>query len=668
MATTTPGANAEKLTLQWAPNPLDPRQGAAARSPVGPTLILGGPGTGKSHTLVARAAALIAAGADNRGIVAFATTSRKAEHFAVTLSDVPEVGDLAREVQIQTFHSYVSRFTRLVGAQMLGISPDYSLWDRQKSLQVLKGLADAGHVVGGRRLNPKETARLFDWHCLNRARGDQPDIPAEDGLWHQRIKEYTAEKRRQNALDFHDLTDVTRNTLQNHPDLLKGLRQTLAQHLLIDDFQDATPAQYAVFRLLAGTQGSITVASDPNSSFRSRHGSDRSLAQLFVMDHHGVVHHSLPINHRAQEHVAHLGTALLDSDEMSGLRPYRQGPIRPPGELPRLIVHHGPVVRLDGFVLDEVERLFDAGQYQWNDIAFLYADAKVGNRIATSMSARRIPHFEPGRALPETAPDRAIVENLLALIVNPRDMMALQNAVKAGLSNNQQEKAATRLDTVLEISRLHGIDLLDAAHRVALGTGVNSVFAKRLLSVADTGRVLKAELANCPADTGNIISLAYRQFRDCGTSERMPRPSSDLQRLFAIAAHLAQPDDPLKTQIITLLDQLATADDPLLRSTLLRDPNQVEEGITLTTFAQSQGHEWPVVVLLDCVDDVMPGRSADGDKELLQEAQRLFYSAVTRAKDRIYVTCPVYDASLQGPKHPSRFFAPLEPFLYRQNP
>ena len=274
MATTTPGANAEKLTLQWAPtNPLDPRQGAAARSPVGPTLILGGPGTGKSHTYMGGGAVFRLAGkvpptleelrkkaqyqpanggaclhgANPKKIVnisgpscrvdcrrrrqprhpsvAFATTSRKAEHFAVTLSDVPEVGDLAREVQIQTFHSYVSRFTRLVGAQMLGISPDYSLWDRQKSLQVLKGLADAGHVVGGRRLNPKETAaRLFDsgsWHCLNRARGDQPDIPAEDGLWHQRIKEYTAEKRRQNALDFHDLTDVTRNTLQNHPLRLK---------------------------------------------------------------------------------------------------------------------------------------------------------------------------------------------------------------------------------------------------------------------------------------------------------------------------------------------------------------------------------------------------------------------------------------------------------------
>ena len=668
MSTPTTGARTAQgggLTIQWTPKSLDPWQQAAAESPVGPVFLVGAPGTGKTHTLVARVAGLVVAGADPRSIVVLTKTVAAAEAFAVALAEVPEVPELTGRVAdifIGIFQAYASSFVRQVGAEVLGIPPNYTLWGPDQCVHAVKQLAaEYSNAEEEARISHGDVHRLLAWHSLNRARTDLDPIPAPDGIWHKLADGYTAEKRRQQVLDWDDLTEAFAITLRDHHAVRDAWRQHRVQHLLIDDFQDITATQYDLVRLLTGPGGSITVAADPNSGVLSGRGGDRWLTKRFLMDHREASRHLLPLNHRATKSLSNTAAALQASSEMSGVETMDQTPVRIPGKPPILFVHHGPIATLDQTVLDIVQDHFNNAEYDWHEMAILYPDANAARRITAGLRNRGIPCRDVGRAIEPSAPDRLVVQNLLAIALNPRDAVAWLNAVAAGLSSSQHRKLSVVMRGIREVATQHGGDQLRAARRYVRSASRSTVITRRLRFIVNTTPILQEMMAQRGTDIYSLTGLAHAQFRENGLSNPPPQPSADLQRFFALVEAFADPTAPLHTQLFKLLDHLAIASDPMQRS-LVDNPHGHGRAITLSPIHRSQGHQWRVVCLLDCVDEQMPGRHADGDEERLHEAQRLFHVAVTRAEDRLYICCPLVDANCM-PQTRSRFIASLGPIL-----
>ena len=647
---------------QWISRTLDKWQRSAVNAPEGPTFVFGPPGAGKSFTLRARVASLVASGVDAGKIVILTKTAAAAESFAATLRKIPGMDGSVDRMFIGTFQAYASSFMRLVGALAPGVPQDYSLWGPDQCLVALEQLAAEHPRDNGKPVIHRDLRRLLQWHSRNRSRRDLGPIPAPDAAWRQLADAYTVEKRRQNALDGDDLVDVFIGTLRDDPELRDAWCEHRAQHLLIDDFQDITPAQYELMQLLVGPEGSVAVAADRSSSIHSLGGGDRWMSEKFLMDHSRASRHHLPLNHRSTQLVSGLAVALQEAPGMPGVESIESVCIGREGAPPHLLVHDGPVIELDQQVLDSVrDRLYDDG-YARSDVAFLYADAGAARRITAGLRARGIPCRDLGEPVGPVAPDLAAVQNLLALAVNPWDQVALRLAVEAGLSSSQHPKVGTAMARIGEESRRRDIDPLQAARSYTLSATRSTAITRRLEFVVDTVPILQAAMSQEGADAEAIIRLAFERFREQALSNPWPQLSADLQRLLVLVNTVADPSASPRAQLSSVLDHLAAGHDPMERSSWIDHPNGETSGITLCPIRLSTGREWPVVVLLDCVEGKMPAQFADGDEERRHEAQRQFYVACTRAKDILYICVPLAGTHCES-QTPSRFIAPLAPVL-----
>ncbi len=650
--------------IRWTPTPLDPRQKGAAASPLGPVIIYGAPGTGKTHSLRARVAALVVAGEDPHGIVVLTKTTRAAQEFAVTLADIPEMKERLAGIFIGTFHTYARSFVRQIGAHVLGIDPDYTLWGLDQCLLALEQLAGDHREATGAGISQRNARRLLEWHSRNRTRKDLPPIPPADDTWRELRDKYTAAKRQQHALDGHDLLDIFVRTLRDFPEVRHDWRQHKARHLLIDDFQDLAPAQYELVRLLSGPEDSVVVAFDRNSAVLSSRGGDAWVIEQFLMNYASAGQHALTIHHRATRSLSAAAKALQDSHAMAGVRAMEQTSFRKLGDPPSLVVHNGPISLLYQRVVSRVMEHYndDKNGWDWNDMAVLYGDADTARRLTARLKAQGIPCRDLGKPTQVAAPDLLAVQNLLALALNTRDAVAMHNALSAGLSNWQEKKIDDAMRTLREIAPEHGGDLLNAARQYVQNRPRSTLITRRLGFIIGTVPILKAAMAQNSADVTGVIRLAYTELRENGLSNPPPQPSPDLQHFFVVADRIADAAVPPKAQFLRVFDSLADASDPFQRSSLTVGSEVGSRAITLCPIRMSQGFQWRVVFLMDCVDENMPGAAATGDEDSLQEAERLFYVAVTRAMDFLYICCPLVD-DYCAHQTPSRFVAALEPVL-----
>ena len=526
----------------------------------------------------------------------------------------------------------------------------------------LEQLARDHREATGAGVSHRNVRRILEWHSRNRTRTDLPPIPPVDEVWRELRDKYTAAKHRQNALDGPDLLDVFVGTLREYPEVRDVWRQHYVQHLLIDDFQDVTPAQYELVRLLAGPGDSVVVAADPNSAVLSRRGGDSWVIGQFLTHYRNASRHRLTLNLRSTTALSAAAKALQDSPVMPGVRAMEQASLRKPGDLPRLMVHNGPISELDRRVVREVMEHYNEDDCDWNDMAFLYADAATARRLAARLGASGISCRDLGKPARPAAPDRLAVQNLLTLALNGRDAVAMHNALAAGLSSSQQKNIAKAISALRQIAPQHGGDLLRAAGRYVQDRSRSTVITRRLEFIMDTVPILRGAMAGDDADMEGVIRSAYKQFRENALSNPHPQPTADLLRFFNVADRIAVPAAPLSEQFHRLFDLLSDASDPYQRSSLTVDYEGGGRAITLCPIHMSQGFQWRVVFLLDCVDEKMPGPAAEGDEDVRREAQRLFYVAVTRARDFLHICSPLVDDYCVS-QTPSRFLAALEPVM-----
>ena len=325
--------------------PLDPLQRAAAEAPVGPVIIMGGPGSGKTHSLLGRIGALLESGATPSTITCLTFSSRNADQIRQKIGEIAPDEALLRRLFIGTFHHYASTFLRQDGARLIGRSPQFTLWDQDQAQNVISSFAeqDPSRIT----LTGNEIKKFLDWHKLNRARWVQEKIAADEEFWYKLLEIYEATKLSQNTMDLDDLTPMSVRAMEADPRIRTIWSQVRSRHLLIDEFQDITPIQYRLIELMTGPTRSVTIATDPNQSIYGWRGADNSLLGQFRISHPNAEVHLLRLNHRSTTTLVNLATTLTGDESMSGLTNDYQKAIRPAGALPQIIEAQGDEKKAD---------------------------------------------------------------------------------------------------------------------------------------------------------------------------------------------------------------------------------------------------------------------------------------------------------------------------------
>lgn len=391
-------------------------QREAINAPLGPVLVLAGPGAGKTYCLIERIRVLVEQhGLAPSRICALTFTNRAAEEIAGRLGSA--LGSRAEEVTRCTIHALCVALLREHGAHV-GLPPGFGIADEDYQRELL------------RRLGVPERRRQWLLTQFGRYRLDGLELTADDLALFQR---YRAVLDRRKLLDFDDLVACTDQLLAQHEDIATTIAGRW-DYVLIDEFQDLTPAQYRIVRRLARDHRNIFVVGDDEQSIYSWAGADPRLLRDLLNDFRIIQPIVLDENRRCSRQIFETARRLLEAQPalfIKELRAERESPY------PVSTIGFADEQEEVAWLLADLARDREESALAWGDIGILYRKNDTGAALEAALVAEGIPcRLAAGRALQDDpvvqyliaalrvagAPGDRILADALARVVLPKSL------------------------------------------------------------------------------------------------------------------------------------------------------------------------------------------------------------------------------------------------------
>jgi DNA helicase-2/ATP-dependent DNA helicase PcrA len=647
---------------------LNPAQYEAVTLPAGPVLVIAGAGSGKTRVLTHRLAYLVAElGASPFEVLAITFTNKAAGEMRDRVAQL--LGPVGHRMWVSTFHAACSRILRREAA-LLGYRSSFTIYDQ----------ADATRLTDWVRrdlyLDPKRfPARQL--HGQISALKNELILPAEYaqtavGPAERRVAEiYTEYQRRlaeASAVDFDDLLVLTVRLLREHPEVLLRYQQRF-RHILVDEFQDTNAAQWEIVRLLALEHRSImVVGDDAQSVYRFRGADFRNLlkfedsfpeATIVVLDQ----------NYRSTQRILEAANAVIANNAST-----RKKHLWTDKGLGEQIVRYQGDDEHDeaAFVVREIQRLVDAAEYRYGDVAVFYRTNAQSRVLEESLVRSGVPYRVFGGV---KFYDRREIKDALAYLralVNPDDEVSWKRVVNTP-RRGVGDTSIAKLDAYAQGK---GITFQAAASEAATAgvTGKALGGLRDLLELVDEVKVeaaggVGATLEAVLTKSGYLAELeAERSVESHGRIEnlqelvgsaRMFDEQVDRGEVGGLAAiggvgvgeTGSVTDGPVGlARVQAFLEAISLVTD--------LDENDPEaSSVTLMTLHSAKGLEYPVVFLIGLEDGVFPHVRSLGDPDELEEERRLCYVGLTRAEERLYL-CHAWSRMMFGStdyRPPSRF-------------
>jgi ATP-dependent DNA helicase UvrD/PcrA len=633
---------------------LNEQQRRAATQHGGPLLVLAGAGTGKTRTLVARAAWLHGSQGVPANRVLLLTFTRRAASDMLARAAAWFDGSSGR-VCGGTFHAIAYKIIRQ-HAESFSLPPQFTILDQGDATDLLDVLRP-DHGLDGTGQRAPRAAACADIYtrCVNTGR-PVSEVVTAGFPWCKPFtaqlaalfRAYTARKRARNLLDFDDLLLLWQAALADPAagPVLRGMFDAV----LVDEYQDVNAVQASIVRLLQPDGKQLTCVGDDAQAIYGFRGADPAHLRQLTADYPGLDIVRLDRNYRSRQGI--LGLANVIRPSSPGLDLTLSGD-RGPGMAPLLVRCHDEATQAREICTRVLEAHEDGAALR--DQAVLVRAAHHSDMLEIELSARKVPYVKFG-GLRFT--DTAHVKDFLAaarIIVNPADELAWFRLLRL-----HEGIGPVHARRVLDVLDPGGGDAGPPDAWAAAAEAVGSAPARSRRALAATfgrladaaqqigdGQITGGQIGDGQITGGQITggqitggqgaggqATAVLALLDPLIRARYPDATariSDLQRLADAAA--AQP---------SLHDVLAelTLDPPVSSSDLAGPPRLDEDYLTVSTIHAAKGLEWPIVHLPHLVDGALPSDMALGDPGGLAEEHRLFYVAVTRARDQLYLYAP----------------------------
>ena len=633
---------------------LNGQQRRAVTHEGGPLLVLAGAGTGKTRTLVARAAWLRdARGLPSSRILLLTFTRRAASDMLARAAASSQNGSSGGPERIYggTFHAIAHKIIRQ-HAESFSLPPQFTILDQSDTTDLLDVLRpDHGLAESGQRAPRAATCADIYTRCVNTGRpvsevlaGSFPWCVPFTGQLAGLFRAYTARKRARHLVDFDDLLLLWQAALADQAagPVLRGMFDAI----LVDEYQDVNAVQASIVRLLQPDGKQLTCVGDDAQAIYGFRGADPAHLRQLSADYPDLDIVRLQRNYRSRQGVLDLANLIRPS--APGLDLTLSGD-RGPGVPPLLVRCHDEATQAREICARILESVEDGAALR--DQVVLVRAAHHSDILEIELSARKIPYVKFG-GLRFT--DTAHVRDFLAaarILANPADELAWFRLLRLhdGIGPGHARRVLAVLDPDTSGQDLPPEDWPRAAEAVPARS--------RPALTATLGQLATA--ASDPdlgtaAEAGVIVTILDPLIR-----ARYPDATArlaDLQRLADAAA--GQP---------SLHDALAelTLDPPVSGSDLAGPPRLDEDYLTISTIHAAKGLEWRIVHVPHLIDGALPSDMALGDPDGLAEEHRLFYVALTRARDHLYLYAPLRLHHHRRGRDDRHGFGQLTRFLHR---
>ena len=596
---------------------LDEEQLAAVEGSRGRSLVLASAGSGKTRTIVATVAHLIETGVPPEEIL-LVTFTRRAAREMTDRAERLAGADLSR-MTAGTFHSVCRRILRRYGP-VVGVPSSFSILDAEDQAEVAAMARDAILADMPERPALPKPQSIVGWASLaaesGRGVGEvvlqaNPRLGDRIGIIEAIAEGYAARKAAMAALDYADLLVLVARLLDEQPRVRARLAAT-HRWVLVDELHDVNPVQARIVESLAAEGSNLIAVADPDQSIYSWRGADPGVVTRFAAAA-GTRVFPLQTNYRSTPEVVALAQATLPAGNPFGKRLRARRPAS--GDAP-VIAHLATVQDEARFVVQRIADCITEGRAP-GDIAVLYRahHHSVDLQLALAQAGVEFELFSGARFV-----ESAHVKDAMAfcrLRHNPRDELAWHRALRLF----DRVGAATAAKLWERIGSEPAPLAAAAALRPsgAAGSGLRR-FAETIAAVAATSRPDEIVLHVARADWyRDHLQRTYPNWRD---------REGDLARLAELAARAPGLDRFLgDLQLAERLEADEDVSGPARR-------------VALSSVHQAKGLEWPVVFVLQVEPGSFPSGWAVSEGNL-DEEERLFYVAVTRAADELYLCRPI---------------------------
>jgi len=627
---------------------LNPQQREAVVDTEGPMLLIAGAGSGKTRVLTTRIAHLIVEKSVPPGnILAFTFTNKAAREMRERVQRLVPSGEGS---WIGTFHATGVRILRRE-AELLGYPREFSIYDAEDSRAVIKS------VLKSRRADTKQFTPRGVLSAISRYKNSSvsPEQAREEALsWREEsiadyYEDYQRILRANQAMDFDDLIGKTVELMESFPEVQRRYARRF-QYVLVDEFQDTNPLQLILIKALSAHWGNLFAVGDDDQAIYSWRGATVENMLNFEDYFPGARVLRLERNYRSTGRILRAANAVIAHNRRRrGKNLWTEA-----GEGDALELWWVDDEEAEGLaVRQRIEELVAEEGFRRRDCVVLYRTNAQSRALEDALRYGKLPYQIVGGT---RFYERREVRDLLAylkLVVNPADQVGFLRVINVP----RRGIGKASLQRLLDLSGRTGRSPLQLCEErpAEVSQACGNAAARRILGFARMIHELREASSTRDAawvlqrviERSAYVDWLYKA--DPENAER--REENVLELVNAAEAFVAESDEG---RLFDFLESVA----------LLADVDRMDadgDMVTLMTMHNAKGLEFPVVFVAGCEENLLPHANSLHEDDKLEEERRLFYVALTRAKQRVFLSCASSRRRFGGADSslPSRFLGEL---------
>jgi DNA helicase-2/ATP-dependent DNA helicase PcrA len=623
---------------------LNEKQQQAVETTEGPVLVLAGAGSGKTRTLTYRVAYLIDQGVSPYNILTLTFTNKAAKDMERKVENL--IGDLPNNLWMGTFHGICVRILSR-HLEELGYDSKFVIYDRNESEALIED------IILSFNLDKEEYEVSKIYGMINKAKRnlwskseflDNYQEENQEGDFYQNIADiylkYNETLKNNNAFDFNDLLGKTIELFQENEEILAKYQERF-EYVLIDEYQDTSPAQYRLARMMGAEYNNIFVVGDDYQSIYKFRGADMANILNFSEDFDDATVIKLEQNYRCKGNIIRASNAVISNNYSQFEK--EAWTTKNNGE-PVIICESEDEYSEAEYIAREIENLVQFGDYNYNDVAILYRSSHQSRVLEDEFIKKQIPYNIIGGLGFYDRKEIKDIISYLKVAINPQDTIALKRIVstpKRGIGAKTIEKMITHAQEHVPKFNLltfgqdeESLGLFDVMKDASQVDGIGKKTARKIKKfhneIEEFIAIAQSDLS-LPQMVERILKKSgYWAMLELDDSETAQNRIDNLNEFLILTKNYYQKK---KTREI---------EDFLRDLRLLSDQDDLEESnqVKMMTVHAAKGLEFPAVFVIGLEEEVFPHyrNMTSGDIEDLEEERRLFYVAMTRAGERLFLT------------------------------
>ncbi|MCL2065939.1 MAG: UvrD-helicase domain-containing protein [Treponema sp.] len=651
---------------------LNPPQQQAVCAIDGPVLILAGAGSGKTRVITYRIAHMLKKGIPQSAILALTFTNKAAREMETRVKELTE--KKLQSLTVSTFHAFGLKIIR-EEAESLGYRKNFSIYDETDKRALIKeSLRECR--MSSQKVDLYAVSQLFSGIKTGLVKWKDAagsDLKPVYDEYQQGLKVY-------NAVDFDDLLCIPLKFFEKNSDALEKYRRRY-RYIMVDEFQDTSLIQYKLLRLLAGGENAnLCVVGDDDQSIYSWRGANYENLLMFEKDFPGAVEIKLEQNYRSTTTILEAANGVISHNASRKEKILWTGK---EGGRPVELFHPENENAEAAFIASQIRRLVIMESFKYHEFGILTRTNSMARNIEEALAAHDIPYKVSGGTSFFQLKEIKDVISYLRVIANPDDDVSLLRIINtprrgigkttvaalsgiAGKNNSSIRDALMRLNYARTQGQQTLLPEKKAMTELEEFNGLIESFRAAMLErKSEPGRPwLLSQKVRALIDEidywGHLVT-------EHGKEEKKARwKYNNIEYFIRMIENWERDPDNLDTGLYPWLNRI---------SLITRDDGQddLSGKVSLSTIHAAKGLEFAVVFIAGAEKGLIPHERSieageNGDEAgSIEEERRLFYVAITRAREKLYITSCKNRRRLQNTIvcEPSPFLAEIPAHLIK---